>query len=98
MQGGLGKRTPIELYPVVSGRIGKGRKTVRLTDDDSLAAALVVGASGTSEDLLISTLQGMLLRVPVNQCRIMSRNTKGNRVVRLRDGDEVFNVTKIENE
>ena len=70
---------------------------MKVNEGDSVAAALVVGASkNADEDILISTMNGMVLRVPLNQCRIYSRNTKGNAVVKVREGDEVSAVTIIQ--
>lgn len=96
---GLGKRVPIASLRLSKGRIGKGNIAVKLNDGDSVASALVVGASKTgseNEDLLISTMNGMVLRVALSQCRISSRTAKGNLVVKVRGGDEVSAVTILE--
>ena len=69
---------------------------MKLNDGDSVAAALVVGAAGDSEDLLISTMNGMVLRISVDQCRVYQRTAKGNIVVKLKDEDEVSAVTTIQ--
>jgi DNA gyrase subunit A len=98
---GLGKRVPISSFRVVKGRIGRGVIAVKLTEGDSVAAALVVGVKTggeNGEDILISTMNGMVLRVPMNKCRIASRNTKGSKVVKVREGDEVSAATTIQNQ
>lgn len=64
-----------------------------------MAAAIVVGVSkggDSGEDILISTMNGMVLRVPMKQCRISSRMARGNKVVKVREGDEVSAVTTIQ--
>lgn len=107
-QQGLGKRMSISAFPLRSSRTGKGLKAVRLNPGDRLAAAQVVGAgvaaasgSGTdnvrpSEDVLVSTQQGQLVRVPISSISLVAgRATKGHRVVRVREGDEVVAATLL---
>lgn len=97
---GLGKRVPISSFRVAKGRIGRGVIAVKLTKGDSVAAAVLVGVSKTcgesGEDILISTMNGMVLRVPMNKCRISSRSAQGSKVVKVREGDEVSAITVIQ--
>lgn len=96
---GLGKRVPIDSFKVSKARTGKGLISIRLKEDDSLAAALVVGTAGfgkNEEEIVISTVGGMLLRVALNQIAITSRYAQGYRVVKLKDGDEVNAVTLVQ--
>jgi DNA gyrase/topoisomerase IV subunit A len=92
---GLGKKVPISLFRLLSGRNGKGVIAIKLNDGDELAAAVVLDGSVTSVDLLISSLNGMLLRVPSSQVATSSRSARGNRIVRLKPGDEVVTSTCI---
>ena len=96
---GFGKRVPVSSFRMAKGRIGRGVRTVKLKEGDAVAAAVVVGTKGGSdgEDVLISTMNGMVVRVAVSQCKIYSRGAKGSAVVKLREGDEVSAVTIIEN-
>lgn len=96
---GLGKRVLISSFRQ-AGRIGKGVRAVRLAADDALASAILVGAKDQSgvdagTDVLISTANGMLLRVAVQNVALLSRVAKGYRVVKVKDGDEVGTVTLI---
>lgn len=95
---GLGKRVPISSFSLSKGRVGKGTIAVRLNENDSLAAAHLVGASDAVEDVLISTMNGMLIRVTVNQIAKASRYARGHRVVKLKDGDEVNVLTRIDSQ
>lgn len=97
---GLAKRVLISSFQMRKGRVGKGIIALRVKDGDSLAAAVVVGIpqGSSGEDLLISTLNGMLLRVPVSQTVVCSRLAQGYRVVKLKEGDEVGTVTHIINQ
>ena len=118
---GLGKRTPISEFRLLSGRTGKGMKCMKLNAGDRLAAAQVVGvapqpaaaapATGSSDedgpggsggggdgsepDVLLSTQQGQLVRVPMSSISVIGRNTKGRRVVKVREGDEVAAATVL---
>lgn len=97
---GLGKRVLVSSFRR-QGRIGKGVRAVRLNEGDSLATAILASAQGDSggetvqEDVLISTANGMLLRVAVKNISVFSRTAKGHRVVKLKEGDEVGTVTII---
>lgn len=100
---GLGKRVPVSLFRVKKNRRGKGLTAIRLSAGDALAAADVVGAARdgkdcTQEDALISTVNGMLLRVPISQVAKTSRYAKGHRVVKVKEGDEVSAVTAIQHQ
>lgn len=94
---GLGKRVPIVSFRK-QGRVGMGRIAVRLSPGDSVAASVVVGDSGTAlehDDVMISSTNGMLVRVALKLINVSSRTAKGHRVVKLKDGDEVGTVTVI---
>jgi DNA gyrase subunit A len=110
-QQGLGKRTPISDFRVHSSRTGKGVKALRLNPGDRLATVQVVGVAAPgstassggggegeeagSADVLVSTQQGLLVRVPISDIRISSRQAKGFRLVRVQEGDEVVAATVL---
>ena len=94
---GYGKRVPVSAFRL-QGRLGKGLKAARLPSGDSLAAAVIVGtprSESCDDDVLISTTNGMLLRVAINDISSMSRSARGSRIVKLKGGDEVGTVTII---
>ncbi len=94
---GYGKRVPVSSFRL-QGRLGKGLKAARLPAGDSLAAAVIVGtlrSESCDDDVLISTTNGMLLRVAINDISSMSRSARGSRIVKLKGGDEVGTVTII---
>jgi DNA gyrase/topoisomerase IV subunit A len=93
---GYGKRVPVSSFRL-QGRLGKGLKAARLPAGDSLAAAVIVGTPRCEfcdDDVLISTTNGMLLRVAINDISSMSRSARGSRIVKLKGG-EVGTVTII---
>jgi DNA gyrase/topoisomerase IV subunit A len=75
-------------------------RAVRLAAGDSLAASLVVGDAGHSlqdDDVLISSTNGMMVRVALKDINVLSKVAKGHRAVKLKDGDEVGTITIVQN-
>jgi DNA gyrase subunit A len=48
-----------------------------------------------NEELMIISTGGMVIRQSVKELRVMGRNTQGNRLIRLKDGDAIADVSKI---
>ncbi|HLS34753.1 MAG TPA: DNA gyrase subunit A [Bacillota bacterium] len=89
---GIGKRTPEKEYRVIN-RGGKGVYTCRLTEDTGHVVA-VMPVSG-DEDIMLITVDGVLIRIPVSDISQTGRNTQGVRLIRLRDDEEVATIAKI---
>ena len=49
-------------------------------------------------DLLVTTKSGMVVRIPVSEIRVQGRATKGVRIMRIDDDDEVMSIARIINE
>jgi DNA gyrase subunit A len=50
----------------------------------------------TDEDeIMLTSREGMVVRIPVKDIRKQGRNTMGVRVMRLNDGDSVVSVAKV---
>lgn len=84
----------------LQGRVGKGLIAIKVSSNDALAASLVVGDAGVSlqdEDALVSSSNGMLVRVALKAIHVSSRIAKGHRIVKLKDGDEVGTITIVHN-
>jgi len=47
------------------------------------------------EDLMIITENGIMIRTSVDQISTMGRNTQGVRVINLKDGDSIADVTRV---
>jgi DNA gyrase subunit A len=62
---------------------------------DSGSDAEGAAAPPAAGDVLLSTHQGQLVRVPVGPIRVMGPTAKGTRLVRVRDGDEVVAATLL---
>lgn len=87
---GYGKRTDLEEYRV-QGRAGKGIKAGVFTPATGGLAAMKL--TDLSEDIIIISDTGVMIRTPVNEISKIGRNTKGVILMRLRDGGKVAAVS-----
>ncbi|WP_017378752.1 DNA gyrase subunit A [Paenisporosarcina sp. TG-14] len=92
-ENGYGKRTNEEEYRLQS-RGGVGIKTSQITEKTGPLSA--VKAVDGSEDLMLITINGMLIRMDVNSISITGRSTQGVRLIRLGDDELVATVAKVE--
>tara|TARA_X000000950_G_scaffold25245_1_gene27139 strand:+ start:122215 stop:124959 length:2745 start_codon:yes stop_codon:yes gene_type:complete len=88
---GMGKRASAYDYRV-TGRGGKGLIAHRIPDDANLAASFPVDES---DDVMMVTNGGQLIRCPVNQIRIAGRSTQGVRVLRTNGDEKVVSVERL---
>ncbi|WP_186576853.1 DNA gyrase subunit A [Aquibacillus kalidii] len=92
---GYGKRTPAEDYRITN-RGGKGIITSNTTDKTGKIVA--VKAVTGEEDIMIMTVSGVLIRMPVIGISITGRNTQGVRLIRLQEEERVATVARIDTE
>ncbi|MGD9599333.1 MAG: DNA gyrase subunit A [Steroidobacteraceae bacterium] len=93
-ENGFGKLTPLVEFPI-HGRGGQGVIALQTTDrNGGTVAALQVEA--TQELMLISS-NGTLVRTPVADVSVVGRNTQGVRLIRLDEGERLTGVERIEN-
>jgi DNA gyrase subunit A len=88
---GLGKRSSSFEYRL-TGRGGKGIVAHRLSDGTRLAGAFAVE---DSDDLMIVTDAGQLIRTRIDQVRIAGRATQGVYLIRVADDEHVVSVERI---
>jgi DNA gyrase subunit A len=91
-ENGFGKRSPIGEYRMTH-RGSKGVRTI-VTNERNGKVVFVSQVSDENE-LLITTEQGMTVRIPVRDIREQGRNTMGVRIMRLNEGDKVVSVTQV---
>lgn len=89
---GSGKRSLLEDYRVTN-RGGKGVKTINITDKTGTLVSIKLVTD--QDDLMITTMQGIIIRMEVSDLRVMGRATQGVRLIRLDEGDEIADVTVI---
>src|SRR3954471_4973693 len=92
---GYGKRTDIEDYRVTN-RGGKGVKTISITEKTGNLVA-IKGVTD-KEDLMIINRSGVIIRIAINELRVMGRATQGVRLITLKGDDEIASVAKIEHD
>ena len=95
-ENGYGKRTPVEEYRITN-RGGLGIKNYMVTDKTGPVVGIKV-VDGT-EDLLLVTQAGILIRTPVDSIRTAGRATQGVIVMRFKEeGDQVISMALTEHE
>ena len=95
-ENGYGKRTPVEEYRITN-RGGLGIKNYMLTDKTGSVVGIKV-VDG-SEDLLLVTQSGILIRTHVDAIRVAGRATQGVIVMRFKEeGDKVISLALAERE
>ena len=94
---GYGKRTPVEEYRITN-RGGLGIKNYQITDKTGKIVGVKV-VDGT-EDLLLMTQSGILIRTPVENIKeTANRATQGVIVMRFKEeGDQVISMALAEHE
>ncbi|TWT06242.1 DNA gyrase subunit A [Planococcus sp. CPCC 101016] len=89
---GYGKQTKEAEYRVQS-RGGMGIKTCQITDKNGPLVA-VRTVNGT-EDIMLITVNGILIRMDVNDISTTGRSTQGVRLIRLGEDEIVATVAKV---
>ncbi len=89
---GMGKRSELSDYRV-QYRGGKGIITLKRTDKTGDVVALQEVIPG--DQLMIITRHGVIIRSPVDDIRVIGRNTQGVKVINLDDKDTVQDVARV---
>ncbi len=88
---GFGKRTKISDYRITH-RGGKGVITVKTGEKNGKLIAML--EVGDTDELVIITTHGMVIRQGVGSIRVMGRNTQGVKVIRLKDDDSIADIAR----
>ena len=90
---GYGKKTDVNEYRLTH-RGSKGVKALNITDKNGLIIAFksVIG----DEDLIITTNNGIIIRLDVSKISTLKRNTQGVRLMSLKEGQVVTSTTVTE--
>ena len=91
-ENGFGKRTAVPDFPL-QGRGGQGVIAIQTSNrNGNMVGAIQVGDD--DEAMLISS-SGTLVRIPVAEISVQSRNTQGVRLIRLAEGDRLVGLDRI---
>ena len=91
-ENGYGKRTILENYRP-QGRGGTGLKNIKTSDRNGKVVAMK--AVSASDEIMLITANGIIIRTGLDQLRSIGRNTQGVRLIKLRPGDKLVAVAKI---
>jgi DNA gyrase subunit A len=92
---GLGKRTKYEDFRLTN-RGGKGVISMNITAKTGKVVRLVSALD--TQDLIVMTTNGILIRQPIVAIRTIGRNTQGVKLIRLDEGDSIADITTITHE
>ena len=92
---GNGKRSPLDDYRITN-RGGKGVKTINITE--KTGNLIAIKWVSEFDDLMITTQEGIIIRTPVSDIRLMGRATQGVKVIRIHDKESIADVTVIRRE
>ncbi len=91
-ENGFGKRSDITDYRVTS-RGGKGIITLKVNEKVGRMIALMDVLD--TDDLLLISAKGQILRQQMQDISVTGRNTQGVRLIRLKGGDKVADVARV---
>ena len=89
---GMGKRTDVIQYRTQT-RGGKGVMTMRCTEKTGNMVNIMEVVD--SDDLIIITDSGVLMRQPVSAIRTIGRVTQGVKLVKLDEGTSISSITRV---
>jgi DNA gyrase subunit A len=89
---GYGKRTPIREYRCQS-RGGKGVLLMRRTEKTGVIAGVRMVREG--DDVMVITINGIIIRTSVSGISQMSRTTQGVTIMKMDEEDQVIGLAKV---
>ncbi len=90
---GYGKRTDVQDFPA-KGRGGMGVKAMQMSERNGALVGAVQVLDG--EEIMLISDQGTLVRTRVDEVSVLSRNTQGVRLIRVRENEHIVSVGRIE--
>ncbi len=94
-ENGFGKRTELDEYRVQQ-RGGKGVITYKVTP--KTGELVGVGIADDSQDVMLISDTGTIIRMHVNEISILGRATQGVTLMRTNDGGKVVSIELVDNE
>jgi len=88
---GYGKKTSISEYKI-QNRAGSGVLTYKVTERVGKVSVARIIEKKPHYDMLISTKNGIIIRVDANKIPTLGRATQGVRVIKLDESDSVSSI------
>lgn len=93
-ENGFGKRTEYSQYPA-HRRGGKGVITIITNQRNGPVSR--VRSVADDDELIFTSADGIIIRIPAKDISIQGRNTQGVRIMNLKPGDTVAGIARIQN-
>ena len=91
-ENGFGKRTEYSQYPAYR-RGGKG--VITIVTNIRNGSVSKVKSVAEYDELMFTSADGIIIRIPAKDISIQGRNTQGVRIMNLKPGDKVVGVARI---
>jgi DNA gyrase subunit A len=91
-QKGYGKRSKVDAYRKTK-RGAQGVINLRIVDKNGPVVA--IRQVNEDDELIITSVEGMIIRIPVEGIRVMGRATQGVKVMRMRKDDKVKALARM---
>lgn len=91
-ENGFGKRTPVEEYRLIK-RAGKGVINIKTTERNGNVVGML--AVQDSDELMLITEKGILIRTKVSEIRETGRNAAGVRLIKIDEGDKLVAMARM---
>ena len=94
---GFGKMSLFDDYRLTT-RGAKGVITIKATPKIGEVNSVSAVEGSDEEDLMVITVDGIVIRTPINQIKIAGRNTQGVRIIRIEDKQRVSSIAIVAHE
>ena len=93
-ENGYGKRSAVDDYRMTN-RGGKGVKTLNVSD--KTGSVISIKGVTDDDDLMVTTKNGIMIRIKGDDFRVMGRATQGVKVINVNKGDSIADVAIVKN-
>jgi DNA gyrase subunit A len=94
-ENGFGKRTPFDEYRTLH-RGGQG--VITIATDMRNGPVVNVKTVEDDDEIILTSSAGIVIRIPVTDIRVQGRNTKGVKIMNIRDKDKLVSLARIKKE
>lgn len=94
-ENGFGKRTPFDEYRTLR-RGGQG--VITIFTDMRNGPVVNVKTVEDDDEIILTSSAGIVIRIPVTDIRVQGRNTKGVKIMNIREKDKLVSLARIKKE
>ncbi len=89
---GIGKRSSFDDYSIIK-RGGKG--VINMKTSDKTGSVVTIQKVAVEDDILITTTDGIIIRMSVADIKVQNRATQGVKLINLRKNDNIADIAVI---